>query len=171
MPVIKRYANRKLYDSGTRRYVTLDDLAEMVRHEEDVQVIDHQTGDDLTAATLLQVVFEEEKRIGGLLPQVMLTRLIRTGGTAFLGMREAVYAFLDPAGYVERGIRRRLERLVALGRLSAEESGHIEQLLLDEELECEDGQQEELVSVDQIEELMREVLRLEEALKELETRT
>lgn len=169
MPLIKRYANRKLYDPSARRYVTLDDLAEMVRRGEEVQVIDHQTGDDLTTMTLLQVIFEEEKRIGGLLPQVMLTRLIKSGGMALSGMREALHAFLDPDAHLNLGIQRRLDRLVILGWLSPEESQQIEGLLLNPELDLEtEILAEDLVEPAQIEALLQEVQRLEEALKELE---
>jgi len=169
MPLIKRYANRKLYDPSARRYVTLDDLAEMVRRGEEVQVIDHQTGDDLTTMTLLQVIFEEEKRIGGLLPQVMLTRLIKSGGMALSGMREALHAFLDPDAHLNLGIQRRLDRLVISGQLSPEESQQIEGLLLNPELDLEtEILAEDLVEPAQIEALMQEVQRLEEALKELE---
>ncbi|NPV76095.1 MAG: hypothetical protein HPY59_06920 [Anaerolineae bacterium] len=170
MPLIKRYANRKLYDPGTRRYVTLDDLAELVRQGEEVRVIDHQTGDDLTTVTLLQVIFEEEKRIGGLLPQVMLTRLIKSGGMALSGMREAVHAFLDPGAHLNMGIQRRLDRLVDSGRLSSEESQWIASLLLDPELELEMiFPVEDQAEPEQIEALLKEVQRLEEALKELES--
>src|SRR5512135_361111 len=72
MPLIKRYANRKLYDTEAKRYVTLEDLAGFVRQGEDVRVVDHATGEDLTSQTLFQIIFEEEKKIGGLLPQVFL---------------------------------------------------------------------------------------------------
>lgn len=172
MPLIKRYANRKLYDPGARRYVTLDDLAELVRQGEEVRVIDHQTGDDLTTVTLLQVIFEEEKRIGGLLPQVMLTRLIKSGGMALNGMREAVHAFLDPDAHLNVGIQRRLDRLVDSGRLSTEESQQIARLLLDPELELETKiWVEDQAEPEQIEALLQEVQRLEEALKELEHNT
>ena len=58
MPVIKRYSNRKLYDTDAKHYVTLEDLANFVRKGEDVQVVDYTTGDDLTSMTLLQVIFE-----------------------------------------------------------------------------------------------------------------
>ena len=52
MPTIKRYPNRKLYDTEAKRYVTLDSIALMIQHGRDVQVIDHETGEDLTNLTL-----------------------------------------------------------------------------------------------------------------------
>ena len=67
--VIKRYSNRKLYDTAAKRYVTLDGIAELIRQGAEVRVIDHATGDDMTAQIQAQIIFEEEKRGGGLLPR------------------------------------------------------------------------------------------------------
>ena len=68
MPVIKRYPNRKLYDTESKRYITLDGIARLIRKGEEVQVIDHTTDEDLTAVTLTQIIFEQEKKKGGFLP-------------------------------------------------------------------------------------------------------
>lgn len=81
MPTIKRYPNRKLYDTEAKRYVTLDDIATMIREGQDVQVIDYESGDDLTTLTLTQIILEQEKKSDdGFLPRSLLTSLIRTGG-------------------------------------------------------------------------------------------
>lgn len=60
--VIKRYSNRKLYDTKDSRYVTLLQIAEMVRGGEEVQIIDNNTKDDLTEVTLAQIIYEEQKQ-------------------------------------------------------------------------------------------------------------
>ena len=60
--VIKRYANRKLYDTQSSQYVTLDQIAQMIRAGEEVRVLDNNSKDDLTSVTLAQIIFEEEKR-------------------------------------------------------------------------------------------------------------
>ena len=60
--VIKRYSNRKLYDTKDSRYVTLLQIAEMVRGGEEVQIIDNNTKEDLTEVTLAQIIYEEKKR-------------------------------------------------------------------------------------------------------------
>ena len=60
--VIKRYTNRKLYDTVESRYVTLDEIADMVKQGVDVKIIDNRTKDDLTSVTLAQIVFEEQKK-------------------------------------------------------------------------------------------------------------
>jgi polyhydroxyalkanoate synthesis repressor PhaR len=62
MRTIKRYSNRKLYDTTERHYVTLADVAGFVRKGDDVQVTDYVSSADLTAQTLAQIIFEEEKK-------------------------------------------------------------------------------------------------------------
>lgn len=77
--VIKKYANRRLYNTETSTYVTLDDLAAMVRSDKDFVVFDAKTGDDLTHSVLTQIIVEQENRQGGqtLLPIPFLRQLIR----------------------------------------------------------------------------------------------
>jgi polyhydroxyalkanoate synthesis repressor PhaR len=77
--VIKKYANRRLYNTETSTYVTLDDLAQMVRNDKDFVVYDAKSGDDLTHAVLTQIIVEQESRQGGhtLLPIPFLRQLIR----------------------------------------------------------------------------------------------
>jgi len=83
MRVIKRYQNRKLYDTKDSRYVTLDDIARMIRDGEEVAVHDKQTGHDLTALTLAQIIFEQQKKSSEFLPLVSLRRLIQDGSDSF----------------------------------------------------------------------------------------
>jgi polyhydroxyalkanoate synthesis repressor PhaR len=77
--VIKKYANRRLYNTETSTYVTLDDLGGMVRSDRDFVVYDAKTGDDLTHSVLTQIIVEQENRQGGqtLLPVPFLRQLIR----------------------------------------------------------------------------------------------
>ena len=83
--VIKRYANRKLYDTQRSRYVTLDQIAAMIRAGEDVKIVDNNSKDDLTALTLTQILFEEEKK-GGFLPLAALRNIIQSGGQSITNM-------------------------------------------------------------------------------------
>ena len=80
--VIKKYANRRLYHTGTSTYVTLDDLGRMVRQGEDFVVYDAKTGEDITRSVLTQIIFEQENKEGGqnLLPINFLRQLIRFYG-------------------------------------------------------------------------------------------
>ncbi len=75
--VIKRYENRKMYDTTTSSYVSLADIAALVRVGHTVQVLDNKTGDDLTAQTLTQIILEEGKRGQHVLPTDLLHNLLR----------------------------------------------------------------------------------------------
>jgi len=78
---IKKYANRRLYNTGTSAYVTLEDLAEMVKQGEDFLVYDAKTGEDITRSVLTQIIFEQEGKNGqSLLPITFLRQLIRFYG-------------------------------------------------------------------------------------------
>jgi polyhydroxyalkanoate synthesis repressor PhaR len=78
---IKKYANRRLYNTGTSTYVTLEDLASMVKAGEDFLVHDAKTGEDITRQVLAQIIFEQENKEGqSLLPIAFLRQLIRFYG-------------------------------------------------------------------------------------------
>jgi polyhydroxyalkanoate synthesis repressor PhaR len=85
--VIKKYANRRLYHTGTSTYVTLEDLALMVRAGEDFQVYDAKSGEDITRSVLTQIIFEQENKQGqNLLPVTFLRQLIRFYGDSMQAM-------------------------------------------------------------------------------------
>lgn len=77
--IIKRYQNRKLYDTQQSCYVTLDDIAKMIRKNEDVKVIDNKTKNNITGATLTQIIFETEKRAAQFPPLFVLRDIIQNG--------------------------------------------------------------------------------------------
>ena len=77
--VIKRYSNRKLYDTQESRYVTLDEIEEMIRGGKEVSVVDAASGEDLTAVTLTQIILENERNHRGTLPTAFLHQLIKHG--------------------------------------------------------------------------------------------
>src|SRR3954466_7040184 len=78
--IVKRYSNRKLYDTRESRYVTLLQIAEMVRAGEEVQIIDNATKDDLTEVTLAQIIYEEQKQHSRSVPLATLRDLIHQRG-------------------------------------------------------------------------------------------
>jgi polyhydroxyalkanoate synthesis repressor PhaR len=78
--VIKKYANRRLYNTATSSYVTLDFLADMVKEGEDFVVYDAKSGDDITRSVLTQIIFEEESKGQNLLPIQFLRQLIKFYG-------------------------------------------------------------------------------------------
>jgi polyhydroxyalkanoate synthesis repressor PhaR len=77
--VIKRYTNRKLYDTVESRYVTLDEIAAMIKDGVEVQIVDNRTKEDLTSVTLAQIIFEEEKKRNRM-PLTVLREIIRHPG-------------------------------------------------------------------------------------------
>jgi polyhydroxyalkanoate synthesis repressor PhaR len=90
--IIKKYANRRLYNTDSSTYVTLEDLAEMVRAERDFVVYDAKTGEDLTHAVLTQIIVEQESRGTNLLPIGFLRQLIRFYGDS---MQKLVPSYLE----------------------------------------------------------------------------
>ena len=79
MLIIKRYLNRKLYDTQARQYITLERIANLIRQGVQVRVVDHESGEDLTAITLAQVITEQEKKRSGSVPSTALADLIASG--------------------------------------------------------------------------------------------
>ncbi len=84
--IIKKYANRRLYNTGTSTYVTLEDLAVMVKGEEDFVVYDAKSGDDITRSVLTQIIFEQEAKGTNLLPVSFLRQLIGFYGDSMQGL-------------------------------------------------------------------------------------
>lgn len=91
--VIKKYANRRLYNTGDSAYVTLENLADMVKNGEDFVVFDAKTSEDITRSVLTQIIFEQESKVGqSLLPITFLRQLIRFYGNS---MQWVVPSYLE----------------------------------------------------------------------------
>lgn len=90
--VIKKYANRRLYNTATSTYVTLDDLAEMVKSGDDFTVQDAKTNEDITHSVLTQIIFEQEAKGENMLPVNFLRQIIRFYGDS---MQHVVPSFLN----------------------------------------------------------------------------
>ncbi|MEM0924163.1 MAG: polyhydroxyalkanoate synthesis repressor PhaR [Pseudomonadota bacterium] len=92
--IIKKYANRRLYNTAKSSYVTLDDLSQMVRGGEDFAVFDAKTGEDITRSVLTQIIVEQEGKDQNMLPTNFLRELIKLYGDPLQG---AVPSYLDAA--------------------------------------------------------------------------
>lgn len=101
--IIKRYANRKLYDTEHSRYVTLDQISEMIRAGDDVKIVDNKTKEDLTTVTLAQIIFEEEKKQRSFLPLGAMRNIIQSGGEWFAEAQRRVQSILPGAKRREDG--------------------------------------------------------------------
>ena len=130
MPVIKRYPNRKLYDTEAKRYITLDGIAELIREGAEVQVVDHTTDEDLTAVTLTQIIFEQEKRNSGFLPKSVLTGLVRAGGDTLNTLRRNLNSPLELLKHVDEEIEKRLQTLVERGEIAKDEAINLSEKLM-----------------------------------------
>jgi polyhydroxyalkanoate synthesis repressor PhaR len=119
MALIKRYPNRKLYDTEAKRYVTLDDVTQMIREGHEVQVIDHETNEDLTNLTLTQIILEQEKKsAAGFVPRALLTGLIRAGGDTLEQVRRSLPAPLSNygSGHGEGSLEEQAGKAIEQGR-------------------------------------------------------
>ena len=87
--IIKRYQNRKLYDTHESSYVTLDEIAKMIKNGEDLRVIDNKTKNDITAATLTQLLYESERKAKTQPSVELLKEIIRHGDGSFSGYIQA----------------------------------------------------------------------------------
>ena len=107
--IIKKYGNRRLYDTSSSTYVNLDDLAKMVRNGTDVQVVDANTGEDLTRVTLTQIIVEDAKGQPTGLPLELLKQLVVASdhaGREFIMwyLRSAFDAYQKMQGALQSGV-------------------------------------------------------------------
>jgi polyhydroxyalkanoate synthesis repressor PhaR len=130
MPVIKRYPNRKLYDTATKQYISLDGVSELIRRGEPVQVVDHATGEDHTTLVLTQIIAEQEKRGSGFLPLDVLTGLVQAGGNTLVTLRQRLSGPIDFLRQVDEEIQARVEKLVSLGEMAEDEGRRLAQRLV-----------------------------------------
>lgn len=129
MPIIKRYNNRKLYDTHAKRYVTLFDIAEMVRRGDDITVLDHADGQDITSQIQAQIIFEQERQSGNSLPHTVLTQMIQASNQTIKQLRTTLLP-LDMTARVDSEIERRMEILIERGEISAKQGKAILEKLL-----------------------------------------
>jgi polyhydroxyalkanoate synthesis repressor PhaR len=130
MPLIKRYANRKLYDTESKRYITLDGIAEMIRQQQDVKVIDHETGEDITALTQAQIIFEQERKLRSGIPHTVFTNLIQTGSDTFAQVWHALIPPDDWKKAVDVEIEKRVQVLIQRDKVTDDDGFHMLDMLL-----------------------------------------
>ncbi|RDI61829.1 polyhydroxyalkanoate synthesis repressor PhaR [Microvirga subterranea] len=121
--VIKKYANRRLYHTGTSTYVTLEDLAGMVRQGEDFVVFDAKSGDDITRSVLTQIIFEQENKEGqNLLPVTVLRQLIRFYGDSLQSLVPSYLEFsMDNLSREQQKLREQMSQAFGPGAFHAME--------------------------------------------------
>jgi polyhydroxyalkanoate synthesis repressor PhaR len=110
--LIKRYGNRKLYDTEDSRYVTLEAIAALVRQGEEVRVVDNDTGEDLTAVTFAQIILEEERKKTGLLPLPILRKIIQQGEATLQDLTSRIESGMEAIGSIGEKAGKRMQELV-----------------------------------------------------------
>lgn len=131
--IIKKYQNRKLYDTQDSCYVTLDGIAKMIREGEEIAVVDNNSKEDVTALILTQVLYEQEKTNQSVLPVSILKHIIRCGSNnLFEFMQRYILGAVDAHLQVQNDLRHHVEKLTKNGDLTIEESNrlldHVRQL-------------------------------------------
>jgi polyhydroxyalkanoate synthesis repressor PhaR len=125
--VIKRYTNRKLYDTVESRYVTLDEIGEMVKAGAEVKIVDNRTKEDLTTVTLAQIIFEEEKKTSRVSLE-MLRDLIRHGGAMAQRVFEGTGAELrGRVEAVRSAAQQRVQSFIQSGQQTSERARELVQ--------------------------------------------
>lgn len=173
MRVIKRYANRKLYDTTGSTYITLDEIARMIKSGEEIQIIDNKTKEDLTAVTMAQILVEEEKR-----------ERRGEGGSSLTGLRDLIQhntallsrRITQPVHSIRSTVEESVSKLIRTGEERAAETrdqvqGWIEQNTeaLDELYRrVDDRVREAVTGLDLVGRLQKEVVQLRERVDELE---
>ena len=132
MHVIKRYSNRKLYDTESKQYITLDQIADLVRTGEDLQVIENTSGDDLTALTLSQIILEQEKKQKGFLPRSVLSALVEAGGKPISSIRQRLESPLGFLYHVDDEIERRIHLLIQRCEIAEEHGRKLRDQLMEQ---------------------------------------
>lgn len=130
MALIKRYPNRKLYHTEAKQYITLDEIAKLIRAGDDVRVVDYASGDDLTTLTLTQIIFEQEKQNAGFIPHSILRGLVRAGGKTRSAIQRTLANSMGFWNQIDEEIKRRVDLLVNRGELTAEEAVRFTKKLL-----------------------------------------
>ncbi len=129
MPIIKRYNNRKLYNTHAKRYVTLFDLADMIRQGDDVTVLDHTSGEDITSQIQAQIIFEQERQASSGLPNTVLTNIIQASNQTIKQLRNTVLP-LNADARMDSEIERRMMLLIERGDVNKKQGMKILEKLL-----------------------------------------
>jgi polyhydroxyalkanoate synthesis repressor PhaR len=145
--VIRRYGNRRLYDPAQKRYVNLDEIAQLIRDGEAVEIQDAKTGKDLTRATLTQIIMEDTKTRNGGLPTELLHELVALSGKGAQGLMWYLHSALDTYRKAQRApvdlVRTLLSPLASRAAEPPPEQAAVEELLRRvEEMERQLAQQQ-----------------------------
>ena len=121
MRFIKRYSNRKLYDTVGKKYITLSNIEQLIKQGETVKIIENETGEDITAATLSQIISELTRKSHNFSPSIFVQMIRKGGGTMYDYARKLLQTVGDAAYSLEEGVEKKIRRLIASGEITEEE--------------------------------------------------
>ena len=170
--IIKRYTNRKLYDTVESRYVTLDEIAEMVKAGAEVKIVDNRTKEDLTSVTLAQIIFEEEKKTSKMSLRT-LKDLIRHGGERAAQLVEDTQAELrGRVEAVRAAAEQRVQTLIKTGQQTSDRAKEMvaasQEAVSQFQRRVDDRVRTAMEGMNSLSDLRREVSSLSERIAELE---
>lgn len=157
MVLIKRYPNRKLYDTQAKQYITLDGIADLIRQGQEIQVSDHVTGEDITALTLTQIILDQERKQSGVLSHTTLMNLVRLGSERLTAVQRGLFS---PGFWqqIDEEIRRRIQALIHQGEMTVTEGEALLKKLIDQGLRQRQTQHEPseagLITIQELEEYL-----------------
>ncbi|MEM8535036.1 MAG: polyhydroxyalkanoate synthesis regulator DNA-binding domain-containing protein [Chloroflexota bacterium] len=129
MHTIKKYANRKLYHINRKQYITLEGISALIQNNEPVQVTDNETGEDITAQILAQIVLQTRGQKQPLSTS-FLTSLIQSSGDTFASLRRSVWSAFGGPSEVDSEIEQRLQHLQDEGTIDESEGDRLKKLLV-----------------------------------------
>ncbi len=170
--IIKRYTNRKLYDTVESRYVTLDEIAEMVKAGTEVKILDNRTKEDLTSVTLAQIIFEEEKKTSKMSLRT-LKDLIRYGGERAAQLVEDTQAELrGRVEAVRQAAEQRVQTLLKTGQQTSDRAKEMvaasQEAVSQFQRRVDERVRTALEGMSSLSDLRRDVSQLSERIAELE---
>lgn len=127
--LVKRYSNRKLYDTSESRYVTLEEISRWVKAGEEVKILENETGEDLTAVTFAQIILEEERKKTGLLSLRLMRDLIQHGEAALATLAARVESGMEVIRTAPERAGRRLQELTQVSERLAEMQKTVDELM------------------------------------------
>jgi polyhydroxyalkanoate synthesis repressor PhaR len=172
--IIKRYTNRKLYDTVESRYVTLDEIAAMIKGGADVKILDNRTKEDLTSVTLAQIIFEEEKKTSKMSLKTLLG-LIRSGGERAAQIVEDTQAELrGKVEAVKHAAESRVQTLLSKGQQTSDRAKELvatsQEAVTQFQRKIDDRVKAAMEGMSNLGDLQRELSELNRKLDELEKR-
>ncbi len=165
--LVKRYSNRKLYDTSESRYVTLDEIARWVKSGEEVKILENESGEDLTAVTFAQIILEEERKKSGLLSLRVMRELIQHGESALHNLAASVESGIEAIRPAAEAARTRVQERV---QESVQGLTSVTERLTEIQRNLDDVVRRQVERVTSNPTLQRELQRIERTARTLEAR-